>query len=134
MNQLQTEQFPLAVASSGTPEKIQHSLELTSLAHFFGSHVYSATQVEHGKPAPDLFVFAAQQLGIHPKDCVVIEDSAAGVRGAVAAGTFTIGYCGATNPEELQSLGAHPVQHMHEVYSLLRQKTVAAPTAHRLAP
>ncbi|MEC7398114.1 MAG: HAD-IA family hydrolase, partial [Pseudomonadota bacterium] len=61
---------------------------------FFGEHVYSSHQVERGKPAPDLFLFAACALGISPADCIVVEDSAKGIRAAVAAGMRAVGFTG----------------------------------------
>lgn len=82
------------VASSGTPERIRSSLTLTGLIGHFGPHIYSAAQVEHGKPAPDLFLFAAAQMGVPPGRCLVIEDSVPGVVGAAAAGMAVAGFCG----------------------------------------
>lgn len=82
------------VASSGTPEKIRHSLELTGLIDRFDGHLFSASQVTHGKPAPDLFILAATRMGAAPGDCLVIEDSPAGVAGAKAAGMRVLGFTG----------------------------------------
>jgi len=88
---------PRAVASSSAPERLSLSLSLTGLASFFGQHVYSAVQVSRGKPAPDLFLFAAKKLGVDPADCVVIEDSPAGLRAARAAGMRVIGFLGGSH-------------------------------------
>lgn len=88
---------PRAVASSSTPERLALTLGITGLARFFGSHVYSATMVENGKPAPDLFLLAAERLGVAPKDCVVIEDSPAGIMAAKAAGMRVIGFLGGSH-------------------------------------
>jgi HAD superfamily hydrolase (TIGR01509 family) len=88
---------PRAVASSSAPERLALSLGLTGLAPLFGPHVYSATQVQNGKPAPDLFLFAADHLGLAPSDCVVIEDSPAGILGAQAAGMRVIGFLGGSH-------------------------------------
>ena len=82
------------VASSGTPEKVRHSLEITDLIHRFNGHLFSASQVAHGKPAPDLFLFAARSMNTSPNDCRVIEDSPAGVAGAKAAGMRVLGFTG----------------------------------------
>jgi len=82
------------VASSGSPEKIQHSLMLTSLTERFGDDVFSASNVAHGKPAPDLFLWAAETMGAAPADCLVIEDSPAGVQAAKAAGMRVFGFTG----------------------------------------
>ena len=88
---------PRAVASSSAPDRLRLSLSLTGLAPLFGPHVYSATQVARGKPAPDLFLFTARHLGIVPADCVVIEDSPAGLRAARAAGMRVIGFLGGSH-------------------------------------
>ena len=85
---------PIAVASSMPLTAIYRKLALVGLKDVFGSHVYSAEQVEQGKPAPDLFLFAAQQLGLNPERCLVIEDSVNGVRAGVAAGMTVFGFIG----------------------------------------
>lgn len=85
------------VASSGSPEKIHHSLSITKLLDRFDGHLFSAAQVAHGKPAPDLFLFAAARLGVEPQTCVVIEDSPAGVAGAKAAGMRVLGFTGGSH-------------------------------------
>lgn len=89
----------MCVASSGRPEKIRHSLELTELTEFFEDRVFSASQVEHGKPAPDLFLFAAQQMGYKIADCIVIEDSVPGVTAAVSAGASVYGFVSPSFPD-----------------------------------
>lgn len=88
---------PRAVASSSAPERLNLSLRLTGLATLFGPHVYSATQVAHGKPAPDLFLLAADRLGADPQDCIVIEDSPAGILAARAAGMRVVGFLGGSH-------------------------------------
>ena len=82
------------VASSSTPERLRHTLGLAGLYRRFDPHVFSATMVERGKPAPDLFLFAAQRMAAEPMACVVIEDSLPGVAAAVAAGMTAIGFVG----------------------------------------
>ncbi len=73
------------VASNGGHEKIEQSLTLTGLIHFFDNR-FSVDDVEHGKPAPDLFLHAAKTMGYEPEDVLVIEDSRAGWEGATSAG------------------------------------------------
>jgi HAD superfamily hydrolase (TIGR01509 family) len=90
---------PVCVASSGTPEKIAASLTRTALLPRFAPHVFSATQVARGKPAPDLFLFAAAQMGVAPARCLVIEDSVPGVTAARAAGMTVFGFCGGSHCE-----------------------------------
>jgi HAD superfamily hydrolase (TIGR01509 family) len=82
------------VASSSSLERIHHSLGVTDLAPYFGDAIFSSSMVKRGKPAPDIFLHAASQMGAEPQNCVVIEDSPFGVEGAVAAGMKAIGYIG----------------------------------------
>lgn len=83
------------VASSSSFERIHVSLDVTGLAPLFDGHIFSATQVVHGKPAPDLHLFAARTMGVAPDRCVVVEDSPLGVTAAVAAGMTAVGFTGA---------------------------------------
>ena len=113
---LSTLDFPRCVASSGSQEKVRHSLTLTGLIDYFGTHLFSAYdhQVNRGKPAPDLFLHAAKSMGFQPNHCLVIEDSVAGVRAGVAAGMRTIGFtggshCSTDHPARLRHAGAHDV-------------------------
>lgn len=82
------------VASSGAPEKIRHSLTVTGLIGFFEPHLFSAHMVKRGKPAPDLFLFAAAAMSADAALCMVIEDSVAGVAAARAAGMPVLGFAG----------------------------------------
>jgi HAD superfamily hydrolase (TIGR01509 family) len=85
------------IASSGDHGKMKITLGKTALLDRFGGRIYSATQVAKGKPAPDLFLFAAAQMGFPPSQCVVVEDSPFGVEAAVAAGMRAMAYCALTN-------------------------------------
>lgn len=85
---------PRCVASSTQMPFLPLKLEHAGLDRFFGEGVYSGDMVENGKPAPDLFEYAAAQMGFASADCITIEDSANGVRGAKAAGQFVIGFTG----------------------------------------
>ncbi len=89
--------LPVCVASSGPPEKISASLNRVGLYDRFAPHIFSAVQVRHGKPAPDLFLFAAEQMQTLPARCLVIEDSVAGVAGAIAAGMPVLGFHGGSH-------------------------------------
>lgn len=88
---------PCCVASSSQMERIQLSLEVTGLLDLFNPHIYSATMVKEGKPAPDLFLFAAASIGIEPSNCVVVEDSAAGIMAARRAGMQVFAYTGGSH-------------------------------------
>jgi len=97
LDALQAMKMRTCVASSGAPQKIHHSLSLTGLIERFDGNLFSAAQVERGKPAPDLFLFAAQSMGVAPSECIVIEDSPAGVAGAKAAGMRVLGFIGGSH-------------------------------------
>ena len=88
---------PRCVASNGRLNRVRHRLALTGLLASFDPHVFSASQVAFGKPAPDLFLFAAQQLGARPGDCTVVEDSIPGVEAAIAAQIPVVGFCGGSH-------------------------------------
>jgi HAD superfamily hydrolase (TIGR01509 family) len=85
------------IASSGDHEKMKVTLGKTGLLSRFGGRIYSATQVAKGKPAPDLFLFAAAQMGFPASQCVVVEDSPFGVEAAVAANMRAMAYCALTS-------------------------------------
>lgn len=85
---------PVCVASSSQLERIKLSLGITGLTDLFGENVFSASMVTRGKPAPDLFLHAAAKMGARADRCVVIEDSAAGIRAAQAAGMRVIAFTG----------------------------------------
>lgn len=85
------------VASSSSPERLDFTLGLTGLLERFSGRIYSSTMVERGKPAPDLFLFAAEQMGYPPEACIVVEDSIAGVQAAKAAGMRVIGFLGGSH-------------------------------------
>ena len=88
---------PRCVASNSHLERVRHALTVTRLLPLFEPHVFSASQVARGKPAPDLFLFAARQFGASPADCVVVEDSATGVEAAIAAEMPVVGFCGGSH-------------------------------------
>jgi HAD superfamily hydrolase (TIGR01509 family) len=85
------------VASSTSPETLRLSLGLVGLYERFAPNIFSATQVARGKPAPDLFLFAAERMGAPAARCLVVEDSIAGVRAAVAARMIVLGFTGASH-------------------------------------
>ncbi len=96
---------PKCVASSSPLDRVRVSLECTDLLRFFDRNVFSASHVTRGKPAPDLFLHVARSVGIVPGDCLVVEDSPAGVSAAVAAGMTAIGFVGGGHAA--LNLGSH---------------------------
>lgn len=90
--------IPTCVASSGSHERIRYTLGLTGLYSRFAGRIFSASEVAHGKPAPDLFLHAANRMGVPPADCAVIEDSRYGIEAARAAGMRPFAYAGGLTP------------------------------------
>nr|WP_316650862.1 HAD family hydrolase [uncultured Gellertiella sp.] len=85
------------VASSSQMERIRLSLTITGLIDRLAPHLFSASMVENGKPAPDLFLHAAAAMGFSPGQCIVVEDSPAGVLAAQAAGMKVLLFTGGTH-------------------------------------
>lgn len=111
------------VASSGDHAKLSKTLGHTGLHPRFEGRIYSATEVEHGKPAPDLFLHAADRMGVDPATCVVVEDSMYGVQAAVAAGMHAYGFAGGLTPRAwLEDAGAETFEHMAELPTLIRSR------------
>ncbi len=111
---------PYAVASSGSHEKMQTTLGITGLWPRLSGRITSATEVAHGKPAPDVFLLAAERLRIVPRECVVIEDSLLGIEAALAAGMRVVGFAAMIDATAMHSAGATWVAHtMPEVLQLL---------------
>ncbi len=113
---------PVCVASSGNLEKMNLTLGLTGLKAYFGDNLFSATMVAQGKPAPDLFLYAAEQMGQVPENCVVVEDSLLGVTAAVAAGMRVLAYTAEAEADALKAAGAQPFDNMAELPELLGLK------------
>ena len=85
---------PRCVASSTQLPRLRENLGKTGLLEHFDPHVFSGSQVKRGKPAPDVFLYAASQMGADPAHCLVIEDSLTGVTAARRAGMNVVGFCG----------------------------------------
>jgi HAD superfamily hydrolase (TIGR01509 family) len=88
---------PRCVASSSSPERIALALDVAGLSRHFDGNVFSSTMVARGKPAPDLFLYAADKIGLAPADSVVIEDSANGIKAARSAGMLAVGFLGGSH-------------------------------------
>lgn len=124
--------LPTCVASSGTHAKLRLTLGRTGLYPRFEGRIFSATEVAHGKPAPDLFLHAAAALGVEPGRCVVVEDSRYGVQAARAAGMRSLGYTGGVTPAAaLAGPGTVLFGDMRELPELLRRvgREPASPVA-----
>lgn len=118
---LEKECIPYCVASSGAPSKMQLTLGLTDLLPRFEGKMFSSTMVANGKPAPDLFLFAAQEMAFDPSRTTVIEDSVPGVQAGKAAGMRVLAY--AADPfsqrERLAQIGGEIFDDMADVPRLL---------------
>ena len=118
------------VASSATPERLHHALSLVGLYERFAPHVFSAAMVTRGKPAPDLFLYAARRMKAAPQRCLVVEDSLPGIAACRAAGMAAIGFTGGCHcppghAARLAAAGARwVVDGMAPLGSLLAQLTV----------
>ena len=110
---------PLCVASSGPCDATRVKLESAGLLGPFGGHIFSAYDVPRGKPQPDVFLYAAAQMGVAPARCVVVEDSLPGVQGAVAAGMRVLGYASEGGGAALRTAGAEVFGDMADVPGLL---------------
>ncbi len=105
---------PKCVASSSPRDRICISLETAGLSRFFEPNFFSASDVPNGKPAPDLFLYAAGRMGVRPAECIVVEDSPAGVAAAAAAGMTPVGFVGGSHAgtglgEQLTAAGARTI-------------------------
>ena len=107
LDELKKRGVPFCVASSGSHEKMRTTLGITGLLSRFQNKLFSVTEVANGKPAPDVFLFAAKKTGATPSRCYVVEDTPTGVTAGVAAGMTVFGYCALTPAHRLIEAGAH---------------------------
>lgn len=119
------EALPVArcLASSSDPARIARSLEIAGIDDLLAPAArFSSTMVANGKPAPDLFLFAAARMGADPAACVVIEDTPVGLQAARAAGMTALGYAGAghTPEAELRALATHVFARMADLPALVQ--------------
>lgn len=116
--------IPYCVASSGSHEKMQMTLGKTGLLDYFDGNIFSSSDVERGKPFPDIYLHAAKSMGVpRPERCLVVEDSPLGVTGAVAAGMTVFAYAEIMPEEKLLAAGAH---HIFKEMNLLPGLTATA--------
>ncbi|MDO6567310.1 HAD family hydrolase [Alteromonas sp. 1_MG-2023] len=112
------------IATSSSPERVAFALETTGLLPFFDGRITTSKEVLYGKPAPDIFLLAASKMGIKPKNCLVIEDSEAGIQGALAADMQVVKYTGASHLKDLpvepecDRENVHLISHWDEFFSL----------------
>ncbi len=118
---LEAIELPTCVASSSSHARLQYSLGRVGLLDRLRGRIFSTDGVEHGKPAPDLFLHAAAALGADPRRCAVVEDSPYGLQAARAAGMRRYAYAGGLVPRErLAGSGTTIFDDMRELPDLLR--------------
>ncbi len=106
LDRLDADGTTYCLASSGTHRRIRTALTTVGFWDRFEGRTFSSEDVEHGKPAPDLFLHAASSMGVKPDDCVVVEDSPLGVEAANAAGMRVLGFAAMTDPVKLSTATA----------------------------
>lgn len=112
--------LPTCVASSGSHDKMRYTLGLTGLYERFAGRIFSAHEVARGKPAPDLFLYAASRMGVDPAACAVVEDSRYGIEAARTAGMRAFGFAGGLTPRAwLEAPGTVVFTDMRELPGLL---------------
>lgn len=111
--------LPFGMASNSSHPRIRESLHLIGLLSAFDGRISSADDVATGKPAPDVYLHAANLAGFTPDVCIAVEDSPVGVRAARAAGMRVFGYLGESRSDRLSSEGAIPFRSMHELPDLI---------------
>jgi HAD superfamily hydrolase (TIGR01509 family) len=118
--------LPSCVASSATHDYLRFTLRLTGLYDRFAGRIFSSEDVARGKPAPDLFLHAAERMAADPAGCVVVEDSGPGVEAARAAGMRIFAFTGGLAPaEHLAGPGTVLFDDMRELPTLLDQHSAA---------
>jgi len=114
---------PMCVASSGSHDKMRFTLGKTGLLDRFDGRIFSADEVVHGKPAPDIFLFAAAKMGAAPARCAVVEDSRSGVTAGLAAGMAVFAFAGGvTGAHQLSIEGAVVFEDMGRLPAMLRAR------------
>ena len=111
--------YPRCVASNGPGYKVKANLEITGLRPLFGEELFSAYDIQRWKPEPDLYLYAAKQMNTLPENCLVIEDSTAGVQAAIRAGMRVLGYAGLGGADRLAAAGAQVFTSMTELPRLI---------------
>jgi HAD superfamily hydrolase (TIGR01509 family) len=116
---LETAGVSVCVGSNGSVSKMTTSLGITGLLRHFEARLFSGQEMARGKPFPDLFLHAAKTMGVAPGDCVVIEDSTAGLKAAQAAGMRALAYVANPAHRPAGLAGGHPFTDMRQVAALL---------------
>ena len=120
-----SERSPKAIASGSSPDGLERNLRKVALFDAFAPHIYSAQIVPRGKPAPDVYLHAAREIGVEAPRCVAVEDSVNSARAALAAGMTVIGFTGGSHcppqhAERLTNAGVHfVIDHMDQLLTTI---------------
>lgn len=112
--------IPYCVASSGPVDKIRLNLEVSGLLDKFEGKIFSSYQIKSWKPEPGIFLFAAEEMGFAVKDCIVLEDSKAGVKAGISGGFKVYGFANGYNNEDLEEEGAILFKSYEELRGVLQ--------------
>ncbi len=112
---------PVCIASNGSRKEILLRLRIARLSEHFTDAIFSGLEVPNPKPAPDVYLAAAQAFNVHPTRCVVVEDSVPGVTAGVRAGMKVYGHAACTDPALLKAAGATPFTNMLELKNILTE-------------
>ncbi|WP_299555687.1 HAD family hydrolase [Seonamhaeicola sp.] len=110
---------PFCVASSGPENKIRLNLEVTGLLPYFGDNIFSCYTIKRWKPDPDVFLWAAEEMGFDPKECLVVEDSLSGVKAAKNGGFDVFGYTEHDYKDELKTLATKTFSKMDDLLRMI---------------
>ncbi|AMJ74654.1 HAD family hydrolase [Alteromonas stellipolaris] len=102
---------PYCLATSSSPERTEYALSCTGLSQYFTGNIFTRSLVKNGKPAPDLFLYAAEKMGVAPKHCIVIEDSPAGIEAGIAANMQVIHYTGGSHLKDMPTNHTTTISH-----------------------
>jgi HAD superfamily hydrolase (TIGR01509 family) len=119
VEELRRRGHPMAVASQSSLARVRMSLQVAGLAGQFGEHIYVTSMVARPKPAPDIYLLAAERLGAAPANCIVVEDSPAGAAAALAAGMRVLGYAPGATAAAMQQSGAQVIRSMDELVATI---------------
>ena len=112
-------EIPFCVASSGPENKIKLNLELTGLLHYFEPNIFSCYTIQKWKPDPAVFLWAAEAMGFHPPECLVIEDSPIGVTAAINGGFDVYGFTAHDYRNELKENASNTFDNMLNLLDLV---------------
>ena len=116
--------IPVCVASSGPLEKIKLNLEITGIIKYFKENIFSSYEIGSWKPDPGIFEYAAKQMGFLPDNCLVVEDSIAGIKAAKKGGFDVCGYINTSNRKRFELEGAFVIHKMSNLLQIIENDLI----------